>query len=46
MGSDENGAERETGRITSAIAESPALNGSPVAIGYARHEHRDSPEPC
>ena len=36
----EDGAERETGRITSIIAESPAMDGSPIALGYARHEHR------
>ena len=36
----ENGQPRETGRITSAIAASPAMNGRPIALGYVRHEHR------
>ena len=35
-----DGAERETGRLTSVIAESPAMDGSAIALGYARHEHR------
>ena len=41
FGTDEAGAERETGRITSVVAESPAMDGSPIALGYARHEHRE-----
>ena len=40
-GAGENGAERETGRITSAIAKSPAMNNRSLALGYARHEHRE-----
>ncbi|MCS6776704.1 MAG: glycine cleavage T C-terminal barrel domain-containing protein [Chloroherpetonaceae bacterium] len=36
----EEGSERETGRITSVIACSPATQGLPVALGYVRHEHR------
>ncbi len=39
-GAGEDGGERETGRITSVIAESPARDGRPIALGYARHEHR------
>ena len=39
-GPGEAGAERETGRITSVIVESPAKDGSPIALGYVRHEHR------
>ncbi len=38
---DEAGSEgRETGRITSVAAASPAMNGRPIALGYVRHEHR------
>ena len=37
---EEGGGTRETGRITSAIAASPALNGRPIALSYVRHEHR------
>jgi folate-binding protein YgfZ len=38
-----NNAEpgRETGRITSVAAASPALHGRPIALGYVRHEHRE-----
>ncbi len=37
---EEDGKPRETGRITSVIAASPAMNGLPIALGYVRHEHR------
>ena len=37
---EEDGKTRETGRITSVVAASPALNGRPIALGYVRHEHR------
>ena len=40
FGTAEDGGEKETGRITSVIAESPAMNYAPIAMGYARHEHR------
>lgn len=33
-------SERETGRITSVAAWSPAAGGRPIALGYVRHEHR------
>ncbi len=33
--------ERETGRITSVIALSPAAGNRPIALGYVRHEHRE-----
>lgn len=36
----EDGNPRETGRITSVVASSPAMNGSAIALGYVRHEHR------
>jgi folate-binding protein YgfZ len=36
----EEGRPRETGRITSVIPSSPALQGKPIALGYVRHEHR------
>lgn len=36
----ENGSERETGRITSVVPFSPAAGGKPIALGFARHEHR------
>jgi folate-binding protein YgfZ len=32
---------RETGRITSVITASPALEGRPIALAYVRHEHRE-----
>ena len=31
---------KETGRITSVVAESPALGNHPIALGFVRHEHR------
>ena len=37
---EEDGKPRETGRITSIIAASPAMYGRPIALGYVRHEHR------
>ncbi len=38
---DEAGGDgRETGRITSVVAASPAMSGRPIALGYVRHEHR------
>ena len=37
---EEDGKSRETGRVTSVIAASPAINGRPIALGYVRHEHR------
>jgi folate-binding protein YgfZ len=37
---EESGGTRETGRVTSVIAASPAMNGRPIALGYVRHEHR------
>lgn len=37
---EEPAAWRETGRITSVLAVSPAAGGLPIALGYARHEHR------
>lgn len=37
---EEDGKPRETGRITSVVAASPAINGRPIALGYVRHEHR------
>lgn len=37
---EEDGSERETGRITSVLPESPALQYRPIALGYVRHEHR------
>ena len=33
-------APRETGRLTSIVAESPAADGRPIALGYVRHERR------
>ncbi len=36
----ENGEWRETGRITSVLSASPAMDGRTIALGYARHEHR------
>ena len=32
---------RETGRLTSVIASSPAAGGRAIALGYVRHEHRE-----
>lgn len=32
---------RETGRITSVVAASPAADGRAIALGYVRHEHRE-----
>ena len=40
FGPSDDGGEKESGRITSVIAESPAMNYAPIAMGYARHEHR------
>ena len=37
---EEDGKPRETGRITSVVTSSPALDGRPIALGYIRHEHR------
>lgn len=37
----EEGGARETGRVTSVIACSPAVQKQPVALGYVRHEHRE-----
>lgn len=37
---DGDNERRETGRITSVVAASPAMNGRPIALGYVRHEHR------
>lgn len=37
---DEGGGARETGRVTSVVSSSPAMNGRPIALGYVRHEHR------
>ncbi len=31
---------KETGWLTSVVAESPAMGFRPIALGYARHEHR------
>ena len=31
---------KETGWVTSVVAESPAMESRPIALGYARHEHR------
>ena len=31
---------KETGWLTSVVAESPAMDFRPIALGYARHEHR------
>ena len=36
----ENPEPRETGRITSVIPASPAMEGRTIALGYVRHEHR------
>lgn len=36
-----SGEGRETGRITSVVTASPAMNGRPIALGYVRHEHRE-----
>lgn len=36
----EGESSRETGRITSSVPFSPAMNGRPIALGYVRHEHR------
>ena len=33
---------KETGRLTSVIASAPAVGNRPIALGYARHEHRDT----
>jgi folate-binding protein YgfZ len=33
---------RETGRLTSIVASSPAMGGKAIALGYVRHEHRES----
>jgi|SRR5581483_3460332 len=33
-------APREVGRLTSVVACSPAMDGRPIALGYARHEAR------
>lgn len=38
---DENGSIRETGRVTSSVPCSPAMDGRPIALGYVRHEHRE-----
>jgi len=32
---------RETGRLTSIILESPAVDARSIALGYVRHEHRE-----
>ena len=37
---EEDGGMRESGRITSVVSASPAMNGRPIALGYVRHEHR------
>jgi folate-binding protein YgfZ len=34
----EEGAAREAGRITSAVPDSPTMNGRPIALAYVRHE--------
>ena len=31
---------KETGRLTTLISESPLMGFKPIALGYARHEHR------
>lgn len=36
----EESAPREVGRLTSVVAASPAMDGRPIALGYARHEAR------
>ena len=38
---EEDGRQRETGRITSVVPYSPVANGKPIALGYVRHEHRN-----
>ena len=35
---------KETGKITSIAAESPEMNFATIALGYARHEHRNPGE--
>ncbi len=39
---EEDGKLRETGRMTSVVPYSPAAHGNPIALGYVRHEHRNS----
>jgi len=38
---DDASGGREVGRVTSAVAASPAMNARPIGLGYVRHEHRD-----
>lgn len=33
---------REIGRLTSALNESPLLSGKAIALGYLRHEFREA----
>lgn len=37
----ETDAPRDTGRLTSVVASSPAVGGRAIALGYVRHEHRE-----
>jgi len=37
-----DGSQKETGRITSVCAISPAMQDRPIALGYVRHEHSES----
>ncbi len=37
-----DGSQKDTGRITSVCAVSPAMQDRPIALGYVRHEHHES----
>lgn len=37
-----DGTQKETGRITSVCAISPAMQDRPIALGYVRREHSES----
>jgi len=42
IATESDGSQKETGRITSVCAISPAMQDRPIALGYVRHEHSES----